>query len=497
LFLPAAYVLLLNTHDTMSGETSRLLGSPLGSIDENEERTNGNSTSCASNCFGGSIGECIGRYAFSTIVSAALGCCCLLLYAQLLSVQYQLHKEQEEIQHLEDLIEHDQKDEIESLNERVEAEHKAMIYHLAGTFVLIGGLITMFHMRKHMENMHEPAVQRKILAILAMCPIYSITSFLSVVFPTISGYLGVIRECYEAYVIYQFLSFLVAVLGKGDRSVVVELLARHADNLRPPLKCLNCLYYPDPEESPRAMANAVLLECQVLALQFVFLRPILSISLFVLDMMYEEPLPTWDFRSPKFYIVMVQNISVFAAFAGLLRFYHAVHDYIEWIQPWPKFLCIKGVVMITFWQGLVISFVASATAGGDRSKDNFDPDEWASQVQNLLICLEMLGFSIAHYFVFPTEEWEEGFIRKRLDMSVGDSIAFGDFVSDVKMVYKSSRSARANRADRKDYSTIGSSSTIPSEDIDNELGGGIGSDIESSSGDDGKKIVVGMDVVEK
>lgn len=455
-------------------------------IDENGELMgeNSTSTSCASDCC-----QCLVRYAYSTIVSAALGVACFLLYLQLLSVQYQLHKEQTEIQHLEDIIEHEQHEEIEHLSERVEQEHKATIYHLAGTFVLIGGLITMFHMRSHMENMHEASVQRKILAILAMCPIYSITSFLSVVFPTVSEYLAIIRECYEAYVIYQFLSFLIAVLGKGERSVVVELLARHADHLKRPMSCLKCLYYPDPAESNTAMANAVLLECQVLALQFVFLRPVLAISLFVLDLMHDEPLPTWDFRSPKFYIVMIQNISVFAAFTGLLRFYHAVHEYIDWIQPFPKFLCIKGVVMVTFWQGLVISFLANA-AGGEE-----DPDEWASQVQNLLICLEMLGFSIAHYFVFPTEEWEEGFIRKRLDLSVGDSIAFGDFVSDVKMVYKSGRSASAQRADRKDYSTFGSTSTIPSEDIDNDVIGN--DDMENNGNGDGEPVVEGMDVMVK
>jgi hypothetical protein len=30
--------------------------------------------------------------------------------------------------------------------------------------------------------------------------------------------------------------------------------------------------------------------------------------------------------SPKFYLVMVQNVSVFLAFSGLLKFYHAVRD---------------------------------------------------------------------------------------------------------------------------------------------------------------------------
>lgn len=44
-------------------------------------------------------------------------------------------------------------------------------------------------------------------------------------------YLGIIRDCYEAYAIYMFLSFLIAVLGKGDRNVVVDVLTEHVDHL--------------------------------------------------------------------------------------------------------------------------------------------------------------------------------------------------------------------------------------------------------------------------
>lgn len=54
-----------------------------------------------------------------------------------------------------------------------------MVYQLAGTFTLIGCLISMWHMTSHLRNFKQPFVQRKVLAILWMCPIYSITSWLS------------------------------------------------------------------------------------------------------------------------------------------------------------------------------------------------------------------------------------------------------------------------------------------------------------------------------
>lgn len=97
---------------------------------------------------------------------------------------------------------------------------------------------------------------------------------------------------------------------------------------------LNCLFHPHPEESDEAMANAVLLECQVLAMQFVFFRPFTAILDFVFDVTgsgNESNDNQWAyFYSPQFFILLVENVSVFLAFSGLLKFYHAVRDDLAW-----------------------------------------------------------------------------------------------------------------------------------------------------------------------
>jgi hypothetical protein len=94
-------------------------------------------------------------------------------------------------------------------------------------------------------------------------------------------------------------------------------------------------------------------------------------------------------------------------------------------------MCIKGVVFMTFWQGLAISVLAQTTDVG-----GVDADEWAKSAQNFLICLEMLLFSIAHFYCFPTEEWQEGYRVKHSQGKFGDSIALGDFFADVKLILK-------------------------------------------------------------
>lgn len=401
-------------------------------------------------------------------VSACLGCVSLVIFVQLQVVSRQVQYEQKEIESLKDEVRNQTKGQIEQLSEQVQHEQSITSYQLAGTFTLLASLITMFHMTSHLRNFREPFIQRKILAILMMVPIYGITSFVSLVAPVLRGYLEIMKDFYEAYVIYQFLSFLIAVLGKGsnDRNAIIDLLATHADHLKPPAKCMRSCFHRDPRESDRALADAVLLESQILAMQFVLVRPLTSLASFVVDMLDEDySIPTWDPRYPRFWIVMLQNVSVFCAFSGLLKFYHAVHEDIEWCRPWPKFLCIKGVVFMTFWQGIVISLLASTAedtkSGGDGA---FDPREWTAKVQDMLICVEMLFFSLAHFFTFPTDEWEHGYHPAESSARFGDNIALGDFVSDVKFVVSGSRkTGQYQKCDEENGSNFAATSTVPPE----------------------------------
>ena len=100
-------------------------------------------------------------------------------------------------------------------------------------------------------------------------------------------------------------------------------------------------------------------------------------------------------------------------------------------------------ICIQFWQGITISFLASATdllrSGGEvvSTGDGNDSDQvetWAKQAQNFLICLEMLGFAIAHFYCFPVEEWEEGYRPVEDTSKFGDNMALGDFLHDLKLI---------------------------------------------------------------
>lgn len=370
----------------------------------------------------------------------------VFLFLQLQYLTYRVNTDEDQLKALELRLQNQTQGQIEVLTAKVDQEHSLTLYQMAGTFTLLTCLLTAFHMSTHLRHFYQPFIQRKVVTLLWLSPVYSLTSFFSLVFPSADGYLAVIKDFYEAYAIFTFLSFLIAVLGKGDRQTAVEVLSEHADHLKRPMRCLNQWYHPPPSTSPFAKANAVVTECQILCMQFVFLRPLTSIASFVsttvMQQHYQGSDHTEDhtlayFKTPSFYLAMVTNVSVGLAFTGLLKFYHAVAEDLKWCQPFSKFLTIKGIVFLTFWQGLLISILVASL---DTDVDALEARESALQMQNFLICLEMLFFAIAHYCVFPAEEWEPQY---RPTKYAAPGIGIKDFVDDVGYIIKSRRQARS------------------------------------------------------
>jgi FlaG/FlaF family flagellin (archaellin) len=108
-------------------------------------------------------------------------------------------------------------------------ENSFMVYQLAGTFTLLACLISMWHMTAHLRKLKQPVIQRRILSILWMPPIYAVTSWFSLVFIPAEGYLAIIKDGYEAYIIYQ--------VSRMERMEIVNLqeCVRHPLTLTVPL----------------------------------------------------------------------------------------------------------------------------------------------------------------------------------------------------------------------------------------------------------------------
>ena len=188
------------------------------------------------------------------------GLVCALIYLAVIeypkieALQAQVEEDKVEIAALSEEVREKQEGQIQSLHKAVEENQQFNFLTLAGTFTLLTCLISMFHMSTHVHKLNQPKIQRKIIAILWMSPIYSVTSFLTLIFPSVGGWMMIIKDFYESYCIYVFLSFLIAVLGEGSRDKAVDVLAKHASHLDRPTRCLGCFYEPPPDTSDHAKA---------------------------------------------------------------------------------------------------------------------------------------------------------------------------------------------------------------------------------------------------
>ncbi len=87
-------------------------------------------------------------------------------------------------------------------------------FYSAGAFVLITVAMSMKLIYNHLTNWYMPDIQKFVVRIVWMVPIYSIQSWLSLRFHNARIYIDTLRDFYEAYVIQSFLYYLMELLGK-------------------------------------------------------------------------------------------------------------------------------------------------------------------------------------------------------------------------------------------------------------------------------------------
>ncbi|EFJ04796.1 hypothetical protein SELMODRAFT_163348 [Selaginella moellendorffii] len=265
---------------------------------------------------------------------------------------------------------------------------------MAGGCAMLAMHFTFKLVSEHLFYWKNPKEQKAILIIVLMAPLYAIDSFFGLVQITGSEalftFLDAIKECYEALVIAKFLSLMYSYMGISMSNNVIpdEIKGRKIHNSFPMTLFL-------PHEVPLNQHTLKLLKSWTW--QFVIIRPVLSILMISLQLlgMYEGPI-TWI-------ISLVLNSSVTLAMYSLIQFYHLFAKELASHKPLAKFLCIKGVVFFSFWQGIVMQILASAGMIQKQKKLNVNQIEEA--YQNLLVCLEMVAFAAIQQYAFSAEEY--------------------------------------------------------------------------------------------
>uniref|UniRef100_A0A2K5S267 Transmembrane protein 184C n=1 Tax=Cebus imitator TaxID=2715852 RepID=A0A2K5S267_CEBIM len=167
-------------------------------------------------------------------------------------------------------------------------------------------------------------------------------SWIALKYPSIAIYADTCRECYEAYVIYNFMGFLTNYLTNRYPNLVLILEAKDQQKHFPPLCCC----------PPWAMGEVLLFRCKLGVLQYTAVRPFTTIIALICEL-----LRNFSFSNAWTYLVIINNMSQLFAMYCLLLFYKVLKEELNPIQPVGKFLCVKLVGFVSFWQAVVIALL--------------------------------------------------------------------------------------------------------------------------------------------
>ncbi|XP_063699065.1 transmembrane protein 184C [Culicoides brevitarsis] len=271
---------------------------------------------------------------------------------------------------------------------------KDQLVLISGLFVILALPISFWHISQHIVHFTKPALQKHIIRILWMVPIYALNAWFGLLWPAHSIYMDSVRECYEAYVIYNFMKYLLNYLN-----LQMDLVANLEDKPQVkhffPLCCL-----PTWEMGREFVHN-----CKHGILQYAVVRPITTSIAFICEMndVYGEG--QFKFNVAYIYILFINNISQTLAMYCLVLFYKANRQELSPMKPLPKFLCIKAVIFFSFFQGVLIEFLVYfgfiSNVFGEDDFDKTDPHLLSTKLQNFLICIEMFLAAVAHHYSFP------------------------------------------------------------------------------------------------
>ncbi|VDK36111.1 unnamed protein product [Taenia asiatica] len=263
---------------------------------------------------------------------------------------------------------------------------------LAGVAAFLAIIITCHQIYLHIVNYTAPNEQRWIVRILFFVPLYAFQSWLSLMFlrhQDFYVYFDTIRDCYEAFVIYSFLSLCYEYLG-GESCIMAEIRGKKIPYSW--VFCTCCF-------SGQVFTIGFLRFCKQATLQFCLVKPLMAVAIIIMQLIGVYKHGVWSWSNGYFYTTIIYNISAFLALYALVLFYLGTSSILRPFDPVIKFGIVKSVVFLCFWQGVILAILEKMAVLPALPYTNVGTV--AAGIQNFLICFEMLAAAIALRYAFP------------------------------------------------------------------------------------------------
>ncbi|KAK9458045.1 organic solute transporter Ostalpha-domain-containing protein, partial [Dipodascopsis uninucleata] len=302
------------------------------------------------------------------------------------------------------------------------------ILSITGVFALLASATSCASIFMHLKNYRKPLLQRYVIRIQFLIPIYSLASWLSLSWHRLAMFVEPIRDVYEAFVIYQFLWLLTNLLG-GERSLIVAMYGKPPREHLFPFK----IVFPKVDISD----PHTLLTIKRGVLQYAWLKPVFAILAFLMKAIgiYKEGYIS--ITSGYFWLGIIYNLSVSTSLYCLGLFWICLAPLLKPYRPMPKFLCIKLILFASYWQGFLLSILV--WLGVIHDVGYYTPNNVARVVHNTLMCVEMLFFAIGHWYAFSYKDYVDdsiGSARLPVYYAIRDAFGMKDIVEDFKDTFR-------------------------------------------------------------
>eukprot|EP00744_Colponema_vietnamica_P020466 GILI01029084.1.p1 GENE.GILI01029084.1~~GILI01029084.1.p1 ORF type:complete len:243 (+),score=26.30 GILI01029084.1:44-730(+) len=133
--------------------------------------------------------------------------------------------------------------------------------------------------------------------------------------------------------------------------------------------------------------------------QYMILRPLLTVI--TVPLYFTGNYKEGDFDpqgNAYLYLALIQNASVFFGFTSLVYFYFACKEFLQPYKPGMKFVVVKAVVFMCFWQGIFIAVLNHFHV--IPHTQYWTSDDVGVGLQNFIVCIEMFIVAVAHRWIF-------------------------------------------------------------------------------------------------
>ncbi|KAK0544752.1 hypothetical protein OC846_005938 [Tilletia horrida] len=265
---------------------------------------------------------------------------------------------------------------------------------VSGAAAAVTLIISFFNIFSHASHYTRPLEQRQIIRILLFAPIYAVVSFLAYRFYREFEYFEIAETAMEAIAISAFLMLLLQYIGHQIEDQKAVFGSKDKTKLPIPFCCWRY--------RPSKAYFLFLLKWAVL--QYVIVRPALSIAGIILQYYDLLCTQTYSYKYGEVYIAAIDFVSISIALYGLIVLYDLLKEDLYGRKPLSKFLTIKLAIFFTFYQSFVFGVLQDH--GVLKPTTYWTSTNIANGLNALCTSLEMVIVAFWQLFAFPASEYK-------------------------------------------------------------------------------------------